>query len=458
MKNTLRILPVLAVAALIAGCEGPCQKIDTISGPTLTAGSADFSVIAAMGTSISAGYQSGGVVNRHQMRAFPALFAAQTGHSVLSDGTGDFSFDAINNDGIPTLLEIKSLSPLIISNAGRTSGAPLNMSQGTDYHSLAIPGQLALDVVDSTYYGFGPTAVHSDVTFFNIVYRHRGLGVLQLVRRAPTFLSYEFGANEVLGTATAGAAPSLTLLGSFTPSVLGALATIHAMLPNAKVAITNVPDVTAIPFFTTFAPATIDLGTGTPVALIGPDGSLSPTDLVTLKAGDSLAIGTGFPVGSYNYLNPAAPGNGRPLADYQVLNDAERTATSNAVLAMNASLDSIVANRPWTVKVDLNGLLADIAANGYKIGATTYTADFVTGGLFSLDGVHPNDLAHALICNAMIDAVNAGWGSTIPRLNAAKYATLTSSAVRPASGEDALRGMRLEGLGTGLDMLFPRRP
>lgn len=459
MRKTLRILPVLAVAALLAGCEGPCQKIDTISGPSLTSGTADFSNVAAVGTSISAGYQSGGVVNRHQVRAFPALFAAQVGRTVLADGTGDFTFDAINGDGLPPLLEIKSLSPLVIDSTGRSTGLPTNAAQATDYHNLAIPGQLAVDFVDSTYYGFGPSAIHPDVNFFNlVVYRHRGLGVMQLARRAPTFISYEFGANEVLGLATQGAAPSPLLLGSYTPSVRGALNTIHALLPNAKVAITTVPDVTAIPFFTTFPPVTISLTTGTPVALIGPDGPLSPTDLLTLKAKDSLVVGTGFPVGSYNYLNPAAPGNGRPLANYQVLNDAERGATTTAILAMNASLDSIVANRPWAAKVDLGGLLSDIALNGYRIGATTYTADYVTGGLFSLDGVHPNDLAHALICNAMIDAVNAKWGATVPRLNPANYATVTSSSARPASAEDALRGMRIDGLDTGLDLLFPRRP
>lgn len=458
MKTLLRTLPVLAVAVLLAGCEGPCQKIDTINGPSLTSGTADFSNVAAVGTNISAGYQSGGLVNRHQVRAFPALFAAQVGRTVLSDGTGDFTFNAINNDGIPTLLEIQSLSPLVISNAGRLSGAPLNNSQNSDYHNLSVPGQLAVDLVDSTYYTVDPNPIRGagyNKTFFNLSYRSRGLGILQLARRAPTFFTYEFGTNEVLGTASRGLTPSGTLLASFTPSVLGALNTIHAMLPNAKVAIVNVPDVTTIPLFTTFSPVTVSLLTGTPVSLVGPDGPLSPTDLVLLTAKDSLVVGTGFPAGSYNYLNPAAPGNGRPLTNGQVLNDAERGATANAVFAMNASLDSIVANRPWAAKVDVNGLFADIAENGFRVGSTTYTSDFVTGGLFSLDGVHPNDLAHAVICNTLIDAVNAKWGATIPRLNVAQYATATSSRMQPAAGEDGALPARIDGLEERLLGLFP---
>ena len=40
------------------------------------------------------------------------------------------------------------------------------------------------------------------------------------------------------------------------------------------------------------------------------------------------------------------------------------------------------------------------------------------------------DLAHAIVTNALIDAVNARWGATIPHLNVANYATATSSNSR----------------------------
>lgn len=458
MKSLLRILPVLAVAAFLAGCEGPCTKIDTISGPTLTSGTADFSVVAALGTSISAGYQSSGLVNRHQMRAFPALFAAHVGMTVVAEGTGEFTFNGINNDGIPTLLEIKSLSPLVISNAGRLSGAPENNAQATDYHNLAVPGMLAADLVDSTLYTVDPNPVRGagyNKTFFNLVLRSRGLAVQQIARRAPTFLTFELGANEVLGAATSGSA-NVFPSASYVAAVRGALGTIHAALPNAKVAIFNVPGVTSIPFCTTFSPVTINLLTGTPVALIGPDGPLSPTDLVLLTAKDSLVAGTGFPVGGYNYLNPAASGNGRALANSQVLNDSEQGIINNTIFNMNAALDSIVANRPWTTKVDFNALLTGIATDGFTVGATTYTTDYVTGGLFSLDGVHPNDLAHAVVANVLIDAVNAQWGATIPHLNVANYATATSSRLRPATtGEGGAMPVRIDGLEERLRMLFP---
>lgn len=430
MKNLLRTLPVLAVAAFLAGCQGPCQAIFPINGPNPTSGTADFLNVAAVGTNFSAGVQSGGLVNRHQIRSFPALFAQSVGVILASDGTAGFTFGAIGGDGLPPLLAIKSLSPLVIDSVGRITGAPLNYGQATDYHSLAVPNQLAADMADSTFRG--PTYTTG---LFPLIYRGRGLGLQQVIRRAPTFITYEFGVNEVLGFATfGGAGPVVFPSASFDAAVRVTLNSIHAALPNTKMAVFNVPAVTRLPFFTTFSAVTVDLLTGTPIALIGPNGALSPTDLVTLKAKDSLVVGTGFAVGSYNYLNPAAPGNGRPLTNLQVLNDAEQVSINTAIFNMNASIDSITANRPWTTKVDWNALSTSIAAEGYPIGSVTYTNAYVTGGLVSLDGVHPTDLGHAILCNTLIDAVNAQFGSTIPHLNLSEHATTTSSRLRPATG------------------------
>lgn len=459
MKNLLRILPVLAVAAFLAGCEGPCSKIDTINAPDLTSGSANFTNVAAVGTSISAGYQSSGLASRHQVRAFPALFAQQVGMTAIPSGAIGFTFNGISNDGIPTLLEIKSLSPLVINNTGRLSGAPMNNSQGEDYHNLGVPGALAVDFVDSTYYTADPNPVRGanyNKTFFNLVFRGRGLGLQQLIRRQPTFVTFELGANEVLGAATTGTA-NVFPTNSYIASVTAALDQIHAALPNAKVAVFNVPDVTSIPFCTTFSPVTVSTVTHTPVPLLGPnDAPLSPGDLVLLTAGPSLAAGVGFSTDGYNYVNPAAPGTGTGLSNAQVLDETEQGVIATAVTNMNAALDAIVAARPWATLVDLHGLLADIAANGYTVGSVTYTKNFVTGGLFSLDGVHPNDLGHAIICNALIDAVNARFGATVPHLNVTQYATATSSRMQPATGESVVPAS-IEGLGDGMKMLWPKR-
>lgn len=455
MKKHLRLTPVLLLAALLAGCQGPCKSIGSISGPALTSGSADFTTVGAVGTSISAGYQSGGIVDRHQIRAFPALFAQQVGKTVLTTGAGSFSIPAVSSDGIAPLLKVKSFVPLVLDNVGRTLGSPVNIGQLTSYHNLGVPGSLAFDFADTSAYHSAPNAVgRTNFTMFNIVQRGMGSLAAQLLRLNPTFISFEYGANEVLGSATSGVSTLTFPAASYAAILTGGLNAIHATLPNAKLALFNVPSVTTVPFFTTFRSYTVNATTHTPLALIGPSGDLAANDLVLLTAKDSLAIGTGFAVGAYNYLNPTAGGNGRPLRNSQVLDVAEQTAINGVITAMNAAVDS-VSTRPWVTKVDLQGLLGSIATSGYQLGSVHYTSAFITGGLFSLDGVHPNDLAHALICNTMIDAVNGKFGATVPRVNPADHASATASAARPATPEDLLNGMQVSGLEDGFRMIFP---
>lgn len=457
MTKHLRILSVLALAMFLAGCQGPCDKITSITAPALTGGSANFSTYVAVGTSISAGWQSGGLVDRHQVHAFPVLFARQTGHGATVGGAGQFTFPAVDQDGIPALLEIQSFSPLVISNAGRTVGAPENFSQATAYHNLGVPGMVAFDFGDeSNYYSTNAPLYRTNFTMFNLIARHQGTIAAQALSLQPTFMSFELGANEVLGSATNGVDTQIFPPASYAAILTGAMNAIHTALPNTKIAIFNVPDVTTIPFCTTFSPLTIDLATQTPVSLIGPDGALAAKDLVLLTADSLLYAGDGFPVGSYNYLGGAS-GNGNPLPNAVVLSTAEQTTISGAIALMNTAIDS-VANRPWVAKADLNGLLAQVATSGIEIGNTTYTSAYVTGGVFSLDGVHPNDLADALLCNLMIDAVNAKFGSTVPHVHPADYATPSASAARPArDAEGRLQIAGLHGLRAGLRVLFPWR-
>lgn len=456
MKKHFKLTPILLLAAFVAGCQGPCEKIDSITGPELSSGTADFTTFVAAGTSISAGYQSGGIVDRHQTNAFPAIFARQVGKTVLQNGQGDFTFPSMGFDGFPQLMAIKSFSPLIINNANRTLGYPAaNYLQPTAFSNMGVPGSIAYDFADSSRYHLTPNP-----NMFSVVARYHGTIAQQVLGQAPTFISYEFGANEVLGAATSGGLMPVFDDTTYAALLTGHMNGIHATLPNAKCAIFTVPDVASIPFCTTFKPYTVMLATGavTPLKAKNAAGTvvdLSPNDLVLLTAKDSLAVGTGIPVGAYNYLNPAAAGNGRPLPHSVVLDSDEQTNIRAEAGRMNLAVDS-VATRPWIVKVDLAGLLNTIRTEGYDIGTTHLTTAYITGGLFSLDGVHPNDAGHALLANAMIDAVNSKFGAGIPRANMNQYMTATSSSLQPVLAENWMVGMHIDGLDNVVRMLSRR--
>jgi hypothetical protein len=480
MNKHLRLTPVLLLAALLAGCQGPCEKLSPITAPASSTGSADFTRFVAAGTSISAGYQSGGVVNRHQVYAYPAIFARQIGKTLQLDGKGTFSQPAVDGNGILPLLQLRSISPLVISNSGLANGAAINTTFPTPYSDMAVPGAIVYDYANLTNYGGSA---------FLLVARGQGTIESQVLLQHPTFVSFEFGANEVLGPATSGSAVApagipaanwnaVASPAAYSALLTGALAGIHAAEPNAKIALANVPDVRSIPFFTTFSPVTRDVRTGGLRHLIGwvhrdsiikdihgadsatveirKVDSLAVNELVTLKAQSSIVAGLGIPAFGYNYLVPAVAGTGLPLDSALVLDAREQAVIGGHVAAMNTAIDGHAASA-WIAKVDLHGLLADLAAHGRVVGSTRYTTAFVTGGLFSLDGVHPSDLGHALIANEMIDAVNAKFGGAIAHVNTADYATSTASSAHPvATDGDILRGMRIEGLSTNLRKLYSR--
>jgi hypothetical protein len=442
--------PVLRLVLALAVAVTGCSPIEPITAPASSFGSLDPTTYVAAGTSLSAGYQSGGLVDRHQVRAFPAIFARLLGQTVQLDGRGTFTQPVYDRDGFPQLLHIVSYSPLVISGTGRTTGNPINLSQAGAYHDLAVPFAIAFDFVDSTYYydpSFPPPSPPpARFTYFNNIVRHRGTIAQQVLSLAPTLLTWEYGVNEVLGPAVNGVAASATTAEQYLPVLNASLDAIHAALPGAEIAIFNVPAPTTIPFAHTLSPFTVDLANGQPLPLLGVDGALQVGDLVLLSAAGTIATtGTGIPVNGYNYLNPSVPGNDQPLAESYILRSAEIAQTQVEIGEMNAGIAAQVAARSYVALVDLHALYQDLGTNGLALGGTRYTTEFVTGGLFSLDGVHPNDLAHAVIANALVDAVNARFGAAIRHANPLDWATASSSAAKPAFPEGRAYP-RIEGL------------
>jgi hypothetical protein len=437
MNRKIRLYAAVTLVALfVAGCSGPCDTIKPINAPVATGGVADFTTYVALGTSISAGGQSGGLVETHQACAFPALFAHQAGASV-------FTYDHVSPDGIPPLLQLVTLNPLSISNSGRIRGAPRDLAQVKPYNNLGVYGALLYDCENTTYYTTSPYAA-----FFGMVARGRGSLLQEAVALSPTFLSFEYGANEVLGPALAGLGTPLFSVEQFAEILTTTLASLHTQLPNAKLAIFNVPEVTNLPYVRTVKPYVVNPANGSHIPLIGTAGLLTESDFVLLTAIDSLKVGTGIPA--------PAGGNGRPLLDSQVLTADEAAGLQAAVAGYNAAIAS-AATANGAALVDLHALFAKIAANGYDFQGVHYSAAFVTGGLFSLDGVHPTDFAHGLIANAMIDAVNAKFGSTIPVVDLHELPPSTASRARLAREESSAAWPQVQGLDEMLKVLTARR-
>lgn len=379
---------VLALALLPAGAAAPAGAPDT--------GSADFSRFVAVGDSLGAGFVSGGLVVGAQEDSVPALVARQATGVTIEQPLA-------SEPGIPALLRLANLQPLqIVQLPG--NGSPLNLGLQRPYDNLSVPGFRVGDALR--------TVTGNPV--IDLVLRGLGTQVQQALALQPTFALVWLGNNDVLAAATSGRViegVTLTPVARFEAAytaVVGALAG-----AGADLALANLPDVTSIPFVTTIPPVVVNPATGQPVLgpggqpipLLGPSGPLGPGDRVLLPASAALAQGIGIPA--------AVGGSGQPLPDSLVLSVGEVNAIQARVNAFNAIIAQ-TASATGSSLADINGLLRQLNAGGINIGGITFTADYITGGSFSLDGVHPAPLGYAVAANEFIRSINATYGADIP--------------------------------------------
>ncbi|MET6989315.1 G-D-S-L family lipolytic protein [Sediminicola arcticus] len=99
-----------------------------------------------------------------------------------------------------------------------------------------------------------------------------------------------------------------------------------------------------------------------------------------------------------------------PLADKWVLLPIEQAAIASATSTFNATI-AATANQAGLAFVDANEILNRLATRGITSGKFTFTENLVTGGAFSLDGVHPTARGYTLLVNEFMKAIDATYGS-----------------------------------------------
>ena len=99
-----------------------------------------------------------------------------------------------------------------------------------------------------------------------------------------------------------------------------------------------------------------------------------------------------------------------PLEDKWVLIPSEQDEIIMATDAFNATIQA-TASQASLAYVDTNTIMQQLAGGGYPSGDYVLTADLVTGGAFSLDGVHSTSRGYALLANEFMKAIDATYGS-----------------------------------------------
>lgn len=122
-----------------------------------------------------------------------------------------------------------------------------------------------------------------------------------------------------------------------------------------------------------------------------------------------------------------------PLSDNYVLVPSEQTEINEANMAFNQTIEQLAANAGLPV-FDAFTLLNDISENGYSSNGFTVTGDFLTGGLFSLDGIHLTARGNAILANEMLKLIDANYDSNFEEAGAlydiGDFPTIYSAALR----------------------------
>jgi|CXWL01.2.fsa_nt_gi lysophospholipase L1-like esterase len=112
-----------------------------------------------------------------------------------------------------------------------------------------------------------------------------------------------------------------------------------------------------------------------------------------------------------------------PMGDGTALTAAEFLEIKVATDAYNATIKSI-ADTKGLAFVELKSVTDQLANGGIIYNNYRVTSAFVTGGMFSLDGVHPSPRGYAIIANLFTDAINAKFGANFKNKDVSLYRIL----------------------------------
>ncbi|SFQ30564.1 SGNH/GDSL hydrolase family protein [Hymenobacter arizonensis] len=457
-----RSAPFLALLGLALG---GCQP-DLNEDPKSSAGQADFTTYVSVGNSLTQGTSDGGVYREGQLNSYPNILATQFKRvgggefvqplftEAQSNGSGYLRITGFTAAGTPTTgnvttnLAIRAVSPRVL------------YTKYTDpVNNLGVDGIRMSDITSNTL--TSTNAYFERITpdaNLQQTYLQRVQATVTSLR--PTFFTSWLGNNDVLGFATAGgASSSLTPIATFTANnnlVLDALTA-----GGAKGVVATIPDVTTIPFFTTVGPsfkATLTANSVPGIVAMtgaapgGPatanrrqiatadirDAAGNGRQLFTLTSSPFLGLlgrPTGAPWRSFvpraalatylqaygvDTLQAFGATAGNPIPSAFILDDTEQAQVQAATTAFNTALVTAANARNLAV-FDANVFFRSVATSGVITNTVPNTAAYVSGNLFSLDGVHPTPRGYALVANEMIKVINAKYGSSVPGVDVSSY-------------------------------------
>ena len=429
MKNIL-------IPALFASILFSCKP--AIEDPAYSKGEINPDRFIMIGGGHSAGYMDDALYNEGQQNSVANLIANQlklVGLQQFNQPLVDANSVGVGLTGLSAMyLNYKtdckgatSLSPLRIASSGDQSIFNDNLySASAPLGNFGIPGLKLMDLNSQNY-------ASSNAFFARMASSLTTSVAADAVATNPTFFATFLGIEDVLEFAKSGGIQSLPDPADFQSEYAALIQNLTAN--GAKGVIGIIPDVTEMPYFTTIPWNGLTLDTANNTTLNNVYNQLgyfftvgSNPFMIEDTASATLGIRQilssellllGLPLDSVKCYQMGVL---FPLRDEFVLDNNEITELRNKIEQYNAAIRSI-ANQ-YNLAVAETGAFVSNLKTGFVYNGVTVNAKFVSGGAYSLDGLHFNPRGNALLANEFIRAINNKYNSNIPELNAGAYRSI----------------------------------
>ena len=478
MKTSLKYFIAILFSLVLATA---CTTRDETFTPTK--GNADFSNYVAFGNSLTAGYADNALYYDGQIVSFPNLLAEQmeeVGGGDFVQPLVDPSSVGIGSDGNARLIlnaENGELSPVPAAEQGDLSIFTTSVAAEGPFNNMGVPGATSQTAV---FPGYGNPANgdgNYNPFFTRMTTDPADASMLSdAVAQNPSFFTVFIGNNDVLGYATAGGAnATITPVSEFSAAydmIIDAF-----MANDAKGAVANIPDVTTTPFFTYIPWNALELeeeeanqlnggielmlmSLGLSKEELAEMGIILPEfeeganplfvydenpenllgvremqegELVLLTAqsrlmeiqqtfanAEELLQEIGDALAQMDFEAVKTGMRKLALKDENALTYDEVEEIQEATENFNQKIKS-VAQQNDLAHVDVNAFLTKVKNEGFMLNGREITPEFVTGGAFSLDGIHLTPVGNVLLANEFIEAINKTYEAQLPKVDPTNY-------------------------------------
>ncbi|HLJ83863.1 MAG TPA: SGNH/GDSL hydrolase family protein [Candidatus Eremiobacteraceae bacterium] len=477
--NSARTIAATTLAATVLLCACSSGSSTSNRPPPQPTGAAIFSRIVGVGDSLTAGYQSGGLLGINTtspVSGFPGNLVPATQEngfwSLLvqqANGLSPASMYNPTTSPLPLIAAPGLNSQLVLGTTSLfaathsacdafNDGAYAISTYGTTrlnpagpIRDVGIPGQTAHEAIYMTnpltgpgqqpncQYPFNPhdpTTLLQPLldgessTFYPILGSFAGTvhPLTQLnvaLSLHPSLTTVWLGANDLLKYAFSGGRSPSDSPKQMQADIVTIITRLHAA--GSRVVVANLPDVLSTPQFFQGGPTLIATLEAPPFSVPAP-----AAQAVTAYIQATYGVGpNGYLTesGFFVVLQDLALGNVTPTltAPGDFLTDAFAAQVQGLNTAYNGAIGA-AATATKTPLVDIHGLFATIKQDGgVPINPPKCCSLQFGGGLLSFDGLHPSNTGYALVANAFIATIDTGFATTVSPLSNAQIFAIYST-------------------------------